>query len=48
MPVGSEIVIEVTTDMDEELARLKREQRVERAMNIYLSTPRGRASDTPP
>jgi pantoate kinase len=41
MPVRSEIVIEVTTDMDEELARLKREQRVERAMNIYLSTPRG-------
>ena len=41
MPVGSEIVIEVTTDMDEELARLKREQRVEQAMDIYLSTPRG-------
>ena len=39
MPVRSEIVIEVTTDMDEELARLKREQRVERAMNIYTATP---------
>jgi hypothetical protein len=30
-----------TIDMDEELARLKREQRVERAMSIYLSTPCG-------
>ena len=43
MPVGSEIVIDVTTDMDEKLAWLKRDQPVEQAMNIYLSTPRGQS-----
>ena len=47
MPVRSEIVIEVTTDMDEELARLKW-NRVERAINIHLSTLRGRRPRDPP
>ena len=40
VPVRSEIDIDITTDVDEELARLQREQQVELAMNIYLSTSR--------
>ena len=40
VPVRSEIDIHAT-DVDDELARLRREQRVERAMNIYIHTPRG-------